>query len=216
MKNYYINIVQEMLSCALNGNDTKSFRRQLYYIRAEKLNNSLVTDSLKIAFWLNLYTVFHIIREKSCQKEILNYKTKNIKIARNVISFSDIEHGILRKTKLNFGFGYITNPFFSSFIKEMAVNQLDYKIHFALDNIKSTVKSAVIYDPTTLDEQLNDITKTILNLQTHEQKEKRILISPTYLGKYAADFGGLKRIKTILQHYLDKDLENYILKFKKL
>ena len=33
------------------------------------------------------------------------------------------------------GFGHLTNPFYSDFIKAFAVQELDYRIHFALGSI---------------------------------------------------------------------------------
>ena len=136
MKNYYTTLSEEILSVAKSGKDTVTLRRQLFYIRQAKLEKSLNTDDLKKTFWINIYNAFYLInlKEKKLGKEIFNLK--RIKIARAVFSLNDIEHGILRKYKFRIGYGYITNPFYSDFIKKLAVSKVDYRIHFALRSLE--------------------------------------------------------------------------------
>jgi len=94
--------------------------------------DTLVTDTQKNAFWINVYnglTNYLIIKEPIKEqmieiKGIFSKKTATI----NNISFSlnDIEHGILRRNarkKLS-----ANHP-----ILPLMVDQLDYRIHFALN-----------------------------------------------------------------------------------
>ncbi|MCF6140630.1 DUF547 domain-containing protein [Flavobacterium sp. K77] len=215
MKNYHVNIAQEMLSLAQKGGDSSAHRRQLYYIRAFNLQNSLTTDCLKIVFWLNLYSAFYLLQQNEITKNKDYYKLKKIKVARSLLSLHDIEHGILRKTKLNVGFGYLKNPFYSQSIKNMAVDQLNYNVHFALQHIKTNSSATIIYDVESLQTQLKNIAITLLQEQTQENAQHTILFTPSFLRQYAGDFGGFGSIKNILQLILNKDLQKHRLRFKK-
>lgn len=215
MKNYHVNIAQEMLSIAQKGGDTSAHRRQLFYIRASNLQNSLTTDCLKIVFWLNLYNAFYLLQQNEIAQNKQHYKLKKIKVARSVLSLHDIEHGILRKTKLNIGFGYLKNPFYSSFIKNMAVEQLNYNVHFALQKIKTNSGGTIIYDAETIHTQLKNTAITLLQEQTQEDTAQNILFTPSFLRQYAGDFGGFGSIKNILQLILNRDLQKHSLRYKK-
>ena len=117
---------EEILSLAKSQRDTIPLRRQLFYIGQAKLEKSLNTDDLKKTFWINIYNAFYLITLKETKLENDIFDLKRIKIARTVFSLNDIEHGILRKYKFRIGYGYIMNPFYSHFIKTLAVNKVDY------------------------------------------------------------------------------------------
>ena len=58
---------------------------------------------------------------------------KIIDIAGKRISLDEIEHGLLRHSKVKWGLGYINNIFPSHFEKMNRVSKVDYRIHFALN-----------------------------------------------------------------------------------
>ncbi|MDP3679957.1 MAG: DUF547 domain-containing protein [Flavobacterium sp.] len=214
MKNYYTTLSEEILSLAKSGKDTVTLRRQLFYIRQAKLEKSLNTDDLKKTFWINIYNAFYLINLKETKqgKEIFNLK--RIKIARAVFSLNDIEHGILRKYKFRIGFGYITNPFYSDFIKTLAVNKVDYRIHFALRSINLEKKTIDYFDCEEIEKQLTIVTKDFIRLETEFDNESKTIRASDFLLSYLRDFGGKKSVKKLLETVFERDLNEYKLRFK--
>jgi hypothetical protein len=214
VKNYYTTLSEEILSLAKSGKDTVTLRRQLFYIRQAKLEKSLNTDDLKKTFWINIYNAFYLINLKETKqgKEIFNLK--RIKIARAIFSLNDIEHGILRKYKFRIGFGYITNPFYSDFIKTLAVNKVDYRIHFALRSINLEKKTIDYFDCEEIEKQLTIVTKDFIRLETEFDNESKTIRASDFLLSYLRDFGGKKSVKKLLETVFERDLNEYKLRFK--
>ncbi|MES2576453.1 MAG: DUF547 domain-containing protein [Bacteroidota bacterium] len=214
MKNYYTTLSEEILSLAKSGKDTVTLRRQLFYIRQAKLEKSLNTDDLKKTFWINIYNAFYLINLKETKqgKEIFNLK--RIKIARAIFSLNDIEHGILRKYKFRIGFGYITNPFYSDFIKTLAVSKVDYRIHFALRSINLEKKTIDYFDCEEIEKQLTIVTKDFIRLETEFDNESKTIRASDFLLSYLRDFGGKKSVKKLLETVFERDLNEYKLRFK--
>ncbi|MFV8367735.1 DUF547 domain-containing protein [Flavobacterium sp. XS1P27] len=214
MKNYYTTLSEEILSVAKSGKDTVTLQRQLFYIRQAKLEQSLNTDELKKTFWINIYNAFYLItlKETQLRKEIFNLK--RIKIARAVFSLNDIEHGILRKYKFRIGYGYITNPFYSSFIKTLAVNKVDYRIHFALRSLELEKKTIDCFDCEEIEKQLTEVTNDFIRLETEFNHESKTIRVSAFLLSYLRDFGGKKTMKNLLETIFERDLKEYKLRFK--
>ena len=214
MKNYYTTLSEEILFIAKSEGDSTSLRRQLFYIRQAKLEKSLDTDDLKKTFWINIYNAFYLIISKDTKDNFTIFKLKRIKIARSLLSLNDIEHGILRKAKFKMGFGYISNPFYSNFIKTLAVNELDYRIHFALSSI--ALKNATIdfYDCANIEKQLTLITEDFIQSETEFDTKLKLIRTSKFFFSYFRDFGGMSSVKKLLQTTLNKDLKGYTLQFK--
>ena len=114
--------------------DTTITLTLLENITIERLTDELNTDDAKKCFWINIYNAYYqLLALKHNQTRGDIFKLKDIKIARNQFSLDDIEHGILRKYRWKFSLGYLPNIFVSVLIKKLAVNVVDYRIHFALN-----------------------------------------------------------------------------------
>lgn len=216
MKNYYTTLSEEILSIAKSEGDSTLLRRQLFYIRQAKLEKSLDTDDLRKTFWINIYNAFFHIISKDTENRQVIFKSKRIKIARSLLSLNDIEHGILRKTKFKMGFGYISNPFYSDFIKTLAVKKLDYRIHFALKSICLKNQTIDYYESEIVNEQLQKITKKIIKSETHLDTDLKLIRTSKLLFSYYRDFGGMSSVKELLQTTLKKDIKGYKLQFKNI
>jgi Protein of unknown function, DUF547 len=140
MKNYQIILSENILSKAKIGEDTTSLRKELYYIRPSSLEIKLNTDELKKAFWVNIYKAYILIMANEPQQKSSMLKRKRIKIAHNLLSLDDIEHGILRIHKYKIGFCYVNNPFYPSFIKRLSIEKIDYGL--SLEQSKSVLANS--------------------------------------------------------------------------
>lgn len=216
MKNYYTTLSEEIFSITKSQGDSTLLRRQLFYIRQTKLEKSLNTDDLKKTFWLNIYYAFFYIISKETENHNAVYTSKRIKIAHSLLSLNDIEHGILRKTKFKTGFGYITNPFYSDFIKTQAVKKLDFRIHFALKSICLKNPTIDYYESEIVNEQLQKITIKLINSETHFDTDLKLIKTSKFLFVYYRDFGGMNSVKELLQKTLEKDTKGYKFQFKNI
>ena len=182
MKNYYNTLAEEIFYLANLEIDTSSMRRQFFYINPVKLEKSLDTDDLKKAFWINVYNAFHLIISNDLNQNTKIFDLKRIKIAGSVLSLNDIEHGILRKGKFKIGFGHIANPFYSDFIKNLAVSKVDNRICFALRHTNLTAENIEYFDCDLIEEQLTIISNDFIRNETEFDTELKTSKNAAFFG----------------------------------
>jgi hypothetical protein len=197
-KNYQIILSENILSRAKLGEDTSSLRRELYYIRPRTLEKSLNNDDLKKAFWLNIYNAFYIISKNDPEQNDIKLKQKKVKVARSHFSLNDIEHVILRKHKFRIGFGYLNNPFYSSFIKKISVQKIDHRLHFALRCNQLDNCPVDFFKHEVIENQLNTVEKVFLNPEVAINPEPKKRIPLKFVFFHFKDFAGLHAIKKIM------------------
>lgn len=188
--------------------------QQLKSIPIKKLQENLKNDDAKKAFWINVYNAFFQILSTSNRdpnKRI--FKEKSILIAQTAFSLDDIEHGILRKYRWKKSFGYLPNPFSGSVIKNLAVEELDYRIHFALNCGAKSCPPIAYYSHEHIDHQLKMATESFLFSETCINHSNKLVSTSMLLLWYCGDFGGYFKIKSVLENYLERDLEGFKLKF---
>ncbi|WP_035669025.1 DUF547 domain-containing protein [Flavobacterium sp. 83] len=134
MKNYLITLSEKILLKAQINEDSVSLRRELFYVKQKNLEVNLITDDLRKAFWINIYNAYVLILANETKQQKKLFKQKRIKIARNRLSLNDVEYGILKRYKFKIGSIYIYDPFYSKFIKNIAINQVDVNLHLRLDS----------------------------------------------------------------------------------
>ena len=188
MKNYYNTLAEEFFSLAKLELDTTPLRRQFFYIKPVKLEKSLNTDDLKKTFWVNIYHAFYLIISNEIKQNNTIFNLKRIKIAGSVLSLNDIEHGILRKCKFKIGFGNITNPFYSDFIKNVAVNKVDNRIRFALRDIHLVQNKIDYFDCDLIEEQLATISKDFIGIESEFGTELKTSKNSAFLLSYLKNF----------------------------
>ncbi len=197
MKNYYNTLAEEIYSLAKLELDTTPLRRQFYYIKPVKLQKSLITDDLKKTFWINIYNAFYLIISNEINQNNKLFNLKRIKIAGSVLSLNNIEYGILRKCKFKIGFGYITNPFYSDFIKNVAVNKVDYRICFALIKISLVKKNIPYFDCDLIEEQLATISLDFKRLGKKSDAELKTIKFGSFLFSNLKKFEGKNQWKQL-------------------
>lgn len=120
----------------------------------------LVSDAEKIAFWINVYNglinywiIKKGIKQSMLERPFLVMFTK-ITIGGYHFSLDDIEHGILRRNRRSI---YKLCRQFSKRDPRLQflVQQVDYRIHFALNCGAKSCPAIAFYDAQYLEEQLN-------------------------------------------------------------
>jgi len=113
-----INTSQQLLLQAKTHPPTESLIDAIKNISEETLQQ-LKDDDYKKAFWLNIYNAYtQIILSKNpgeYKKRSAFFNDNQINIAGIRLSQDDIEHGILRHSKIKWSLGYLNKLFSSAF-----------------------------------------------------------------------------------------------------
>lgn len=177
---------------------------------------SLKTEAEKKAFWINLYNVIviHGVIEldiSNSVKEVRNFFSRiKYNIGNRLFTPDDIEHGILRaNSRPPHG---LRKPFAKNDLRlDLAVHDLDPRIHFALVCATSSCPPIGVYTPENLDQELEVSGQTFLNSGALEidKEHLQITLSRIFLW-YRSDFGPdqatrLKCIAPLLYNQQDRD-----------
>ena len=218
--NRIIGLSQDFIYKAKTGEAITDLIATLKDTDYQILLSSLNTDNAKKAFWINLYNGQTQTALKSNPDKYKNrnafFKARRIDVAGNKLSLDDIEHGILRHSKNKWSLGYFNKLFPSNIEKKLRVDNLDYRIHFALNCGAKSCPPIVFYNPEMLDTQLELATKAYLSSEVEYDKTNNIVNLPALMGWFRADFGGKKTmIKILKQHNIIPAIANPKIKFKK-
>lgn len=175
----------------------------------------LSTDEAKKAFWINCYNAYFLIlrKVKKLEKPAI-YRNKEIEIAGNHFSLDDIEHGILRKYRYKPALGYLPNWLAPKLIKNLAVDKMDYRIHFALNCGAASCPPIAFYTPEKIEEQLEMATQSFLEPDTQIDSDKKEIHISQLFKWFLGDFGGKSGIRKILEKQLGIDTSRYQLIYK--
>jgi thiol-disulfide isomerase/thioredoxin len=204
--NSTIRLSQDFIYAAKTSNGAAAFIGQLKKMSYKSLRNDLQTDADKKAFWINLYNGYTqvLLKEDSSRyKDRSSFFTlRQIEVAGKKFSLDDIEHGILRRSKIKWSLGYFNQLFPAKTEKELRVGTVDYRIHFALNCGAKSCPPIAYYSPENLNAQLNLATKAYLTSEVVYEAEKNRLYLPAIMGWFRADFSGKKGMKDILKKHL--------------
>jgi len=217
MPSVNVNSISEKLLLAVKKQEpTAALLEQLANLQLPLVKSELLNDDLKKAFWINIYNSFYqILRKVNRVESSRIFTQKLIRIANTWWSLDDVEHGILRRFRYKFSLGFFPQPFASNLIKELAVMEIDYRIHFALNCGAKSCPPIAFYSPNRIEQQLDMATSSFLDSETDVDDEKReVHLSRLFLW-FRADFGGRKGIRNILKEKLDQNTDGYKLIFKK-
>jgi hypothetical protein len=201
----YNEVSQDLLQNIMDG---KSYKKQVKILEEstlEALVNQLKTDKQKIAFWVNVYNSFIQISLTENPKEYEDrgayFKKERVKIAGETLSFDDIEHDILRRSRIKLSWGYLRKYFRPKWERKLRVKDIDWRIHFALNCGAKSCPPVAKYTPEDLDIEFNFMTTEYLKEQTTYNKETKTATSVSLFSWFRADFGSLCGARKILAEY---------------
>jgi Protein of unknown function, DUF547 len=201
----YIKLSQELLYAVKTGSSTQPYLQQLKAVNMDTLQQELADDTHKKAFWINLYNALVQVALSQNPAQYQNrsrfFQQPFIAIGPHRISLDLIEHGILRRSQLKWGLGYLTNPFATSLEKKLRVATLNYRIHFALNCGAQSCPPIAFYTPEKIDVQLDMATANYLQQELVYVADHNKWLLPAILSWFRGDFGGRKGIRQLLQQY---------------
>lgn len=194
---------------------TDKLEEQLATLDYNRLKGGLSNDNAIKTFWLNMYNAwFQVLATRKKLKNPEIFKTKQIIIASHKFSLDEIEHGILRKFRWKYSKGYLPSFFPGKTIKQLAVEKIDYRIHFALNCGAKSCPPIAFYSYNSIDRQLDIASKTFLKSETEIDTISRSVSVTKIMDWYSGDFGGKKGILKIVGKTLGKDLKGYKIIYK--
>ena len=214
-----IKISQQLLLAAKTHEPTDSLVNVIRKITEEELTEQLTTDNYKKVFWINLYNAFtQLILSKNPEKYKKRgsfFGDKQIQIAGRKLSLDDIEHGILRHSKIKWSLGYLNKLFPPGFEKRQRVDTLDYRLHFSLNCGARSCPPIAFYQPEQLGRQLDMATKVYLQGDAEYFELENKVALPAIMGWFRRDFGGKKKMIALLQSLqIVPEEKNPAIKFK--
>lgn len=203
--NRLVQLSQDYLYATKTGSNAETFLEQLRGLDDQSLKSSLQTDNQKKAFWINLYNAYtqYFLRKNPDQYKNRGsfFKAKQINVGGKEFSLDDIEHGILRRSKIKWSLGHLNKLFPSKTEKELRVDTLDYRIHFALNCGAKSCPPIAYYNDATLDAQLELATKAYLSGEAEYDSGNNTLKLPKLMSWFRRDFGGKKGAINILKKH---------------
>jgi len=202
----YLKSAESLIEDISKGLPYQEHLDRLSNATVESIETELNTDAKKYAFWINIYNAYIQIELRNdpslYDKRNKFFNREVIQVGGKQLSFSDVEHGIIRRSEWLIGLGYLKNPFPSGFKKRMRPKQSEYRIHFALNCGAKSCPPVAVYDYTRLDEQLQQATERYLPDYTNYNPEDNQVTTTPLFSWFRGDFGGKKGVKNIL-HSLD-------------
>jgi hypothetical protein len=215
----FIQLSQDLLQ---KVKDKKPYDKEIKILNESTLNDlvsELKTDKQKIAFWVNIYNAFIQISLSNnpnlYEDKGSFFSEKRVKVAGEILSFDDIEHGIIRKSRIKISLGYLRKWFRPKWERKLRVNDIDWRIHFALNCGAKSCPPVAIYTSENLDKELIFMATNYLREQTDYNKETKTATSTALFSWFRGDFGGTSGAKEILKEYNITKAKPKRLKYKK-
>ena len=198
----YIKTSQNILQAIKEGRSAQTYVEEIAKADPQQLAAQINTDRKRLAFWINLYN--GLIQYKLKQDPTL-YQDRDdffsddiLTVAGEKVSFDNLEHGVLRRGTSKYSLGYFKNPFAGDWHEPYMVDEIDWRIHFALNCGAASCPPVRIYDEQTVNEQLNASTRQYLDQQVRYNKAENEVYVPKLMDWFRGDFGGLDGAAEIL------------------
>jgi hypothetical protein len=197
-------ISRELVVHARRGLADGAARPALADLQPDALAHALADDPSRTAFWLNIYNgavrARLLAEPEAYSRRWQFFMEPAITVAGRPLSPNAIEHGLLRRSALLGGLGYLRNPFPPAYERMLRVARPDPRIHFALNCGARSCPPLVTWDASTLDADLEQATRAYLAGETRWLDGGRLLL-PRLLLWYRGDFGGRRGIRALLERH---------------
>jgi hypothetical protein len=203
--NKYIQLSMDLLTAAKNKTETSAIQEELKTIEPDTLANYLITDEQKKAFWINVYNAhIQIILEEHpeyFENRGKFFGTSLFIVAKQALSFDQVEHGYIRGSKIKLSLGLLKDPFVGKVERQFRTNKEDGRVHFALNCGAKSCPLVAIYDAKNFNTKIDEVAKNFLNkMSTYNKQENKVITTPLF-SWFRGDFDGKQGIKNMLKKY---------------
>lgn len=205
-KNKLVQLSQDFMYAAKTGEETSRFIAELKNCTIDDLTAIIITDDDKKSFWINLYNAYTQVILKNnpelYKKRGKFFGGRKIEIASHSFSLDDIEHGILRRSKIKWSLGYFNKLFPGEVEKKCRVERLDYRLHFALNCGAKSCPPIAFYKTENINQQLDLATNAYLRSEVEYDEKNNTVKLPALMSWFRRDFGGKRKMIVLLQELL--------------
>lgn len=198
-----VGLSMELLNGVRYKTDVSGMIKVLAELKEEQLAVALVNDDAKKVFWMNVYNALIQHQLSQDTSSYVNrrkfFGSKSMVVAGQKLSFDDIEHGMLRGSKVKWAGGYIHKMVPSAFERKFRVEKLDWRIHFALNCGAMSCPAVFQYTQGEVDKQLENSTNLFLMFETKYDSTSNTVELPKLFSWFRNDFGGKKGMYKLLQ-----------------
>lgn len=207
----YLRLSEKLVLASKNKTNATNILQSLAQVDEDVLAAELFNDDRKKTFWINIYNAMvQLILTENPEKfedRSAFYSEKQITIANKKLSLDEIEHGIIRGSKLKLSLGLVKDPFAGDFEKKFRVDKTDGRVHFALNCGAISCPYVAIYDYTKFNQQIDKSCEIYLTKDT-KIKDNTAYVSSLF-NWFRGDFGGSDGIVSFLKKYnaIPQDLD---------
>lgn len=193
----------ELLETVRYGINSEGILKVLAEFKETDLAVGLDNDAAKKTFWINIYNAMVQYRLRQDTSAYVHrgkfFRKRNIIVAGQHLSLDDIEHRMLRRSKVKWSLGYVNRWFPSAFEKTFRVEELDWRIHFALNCGAMSCPAIDYYRQHSINEQLDNATTLFLMFETEYDSTANTFTLPKLFQWFRNDFGGKAGIYSLLE-----------------
>ena len=201
----FVALSQQLLLAVKTDRDAGDAARELAMADETALAAALATDAERNAFWINVYNAFTLLILRRTPEQYRRrsrfYAEKQIEVAGKKLSLNDIEHGILRRSKLVVSLGYLTKWVVGRFERRFRVAVPDARVHFALNCGAESCPPIRFYEPDRLEAQFELATESYLGQTVEYRPAANEVWLPRIFLWFGGDFGGKTGIIRFLHAY---------------
>ena len=199
----YVRAAVDLMQAVKDGQSTTGLQELLAQADPKKLSEELTNDDLRRTFWINVYNAYIIIL-LSDDPSLFDdrgdfFKADRITIAGQPLSFDMVEHGILRRSKNKLSLGFLQKVVVPDFEKLFRVDEVDARIHFALNCGAKSCPPVRVYHPGKVNEELDANSRYYLQKATTVEDDD--VLTTTLFSWFRADFGDRGGITAYLRRY---------------
>lgn len=204
MKNYLTLSVQ-LIRAVKEKRDTTALEQALAEADAAELAMALPTDEDRMVFWINVYNSYILLLLRAdpslFEQRKAFFTQPRLPVAGQALSFDDIEHGLLRRSKIKTSLGYWNKLWVPAFERRQRVKRVDWRLHMALNCGARSCPPIEVFTPEGLQEQLDRRAGAYLGAHCHFDEKTGVLTVTPLMKFYFADFGGKKGILRICRDF---------------
>lgn len=192
-----IQLSQQLLHAIYTRQNTDVLTAELNGFTVQSLGDVLTSDSLKKAFWINIYNAslqMSLLDSADRANEKVFFNRMVMKVAGKELSLNDIEHGLLRISKSAKGKKKRNKWFVSDFEKQMRLTQKDWRIYFALNTGLASDPYIAFHSEEGIDRELDQKIRQFVPLFSKNDA----LIMNNRFTWYLRDAGGTEEVKSYL------------------
>lgn len=203
--NKFVKLSMELLQGVKNKTNTTDIQEELKTIEPDTLAKYLVTDEQKKAFWINIYNSYIQIILTEHPEYYENrgkfFGSNLFIVAKQALSFDQVEHGYIRGSKIKLSLGLLKNPFVGKVERMFRTDKEDGRIHFALNCGAKSCPLVAIYDAQNFNSKVDQVSESFLNkFSTYNKEENKVVTTPLF-SWFRGDFDGKQGIKDLLKKY---------------